>query len=182
MKAAIGLLEVKNVTRGIQVADTMLKAANVELVLAQPFCPGKFIVMVSGDVGAVQSAVRAGKGLSLDCVVDEFVLPNIHPSIFPALSGCTEIKELRALGMIESFSVASGITAADAAVKAAPVELIEIRLARGMGGKAVVLFTGDVGAVNAAIRAGTQAIADSGFLVDQTVIAAPHSGLHGVLF
>lgn len=182
MKAAIGLLEIKNVTRGIQVADTMLKAANVELVLAQPFCPGKFIVMVSGDVGAVQSAVRAGKGLSAESVVDEFVLPNIHPSVFPALSGCTEIKELRALGMIESFSVASGITAADAAVKAAPVELVEIRLARGMGGKAVVLFTGDVGAVNAAIRAGTQAIADSGFLVDQMVIAAPHSGLHGLLF
>ncbi len=182
MKAAIGLLEIKNVTRGIQVADTMLKAANVELVLAQPFCPGKFIIMVAGDVGAVQSAVRAGKGANADCVVDEFILPNIHKSIFPALSGCTEVKELRALGMIESFSVASGITAADAAVKAAPVDLIDIRLARGMGGKAVVLFTGDVGAVNAAVRAGTQAIADSGFLVDQLTIAAPHSRLRGLLF
>jgi microcompartment protein CcmL/EutN len=160
----------------------MLKTANVELVLAQPFCPGKFIVMVAGDVGAVQSAVRAGRSAGADGVVDEFVLPNIHPSIFPALSGCTEIKELKALGMIESFSVASGITAADAAVKAAPVELIEIRLARGMGGKAVVLFTGDVGAVNAAVRAGTQTILDSGFLVDQLVIAAPHSGLHRLLF
>lgn len=182
MKAAIGLLEIKNVIRGVQVADTMLKAANVELVLAQPFCPGKYIVMVSGDVGAVQSAVRAGKGLGSDSVVDEFVLPNIHQSIFPALSGCTEVKELKALGMIESFSIASGITAADAAVKAAAVQLIEIRLARGMGGKAVVLFTGDVGAVTAAVRAGTQAIADSGFLVDQLVIAAPHSGLHSLLF
>ncbi|MDR3560368.1 MAG: BMC domain-containing protein [Negativicutes bacterium] len=177
MKAAIGLLEIQNVTRGIQVADTMLKAANVELVLAQPFCPGKYIVMVSGDVGAVQSAVRAGKSLSAGCVVDEFVLPNIHTSVFPALSGCNEIKELKALGVIESYSVASAITAADAAVKAAQVELIEIRLARGMGGKAVVLLTGDVGAVTAAIRTGSDVIREGGFLIDQLVIAAPHKTL-----
>ncbi|MDR3589837.1 MAG: BMC domain-containing protein [Negativicutes bacterium] len=181
MKSAIGLLEIQNVTRGIQVADTMLKAANVELVLAQPFCPGKFIVMVSGDVGAVQNAVRAGKGLAAETVVDEFVLPNIHSSVFPALSGCTEIKELKALGVIESYSVASAITAADAAVKAAAVELIEIRLARGMGGKAVVFLTGDVGAVTAAIRAGSDVIRESGFLVDQLVIAAPHKTLQAAI-
>lgn len=177
MKAAIGLLELQNITRGIQVADTMLKAANVELVLAQPFCPGKFIVMVSGDVGAVQSAVRAGKSLAPGCVVDEFVLPNIHSSVFPALSGCTDVRELRALGVIESYSVASVITAADAAVKAAPVELIEIRLARGMGGKAVVLMTGDVGAVTAAVRTGSDLIREGGFLVDHLIIAAPHKTL-----
>jgi microcompartment protein CcmL/EutN len=177
MKAAIGLLEIQNVTRGIQVADTMLKAANVELVLAQPVCPGKFIVMVSGDVGAVQSAIKAGKSLTAGSVVDEFVLPNIHPSVFPALSGCTEIKELKALGVIESFSVASVVTAADAAVKAAAVDLIEIRLARGLGGKAVVLLTGDIGAVTAAIRTGSDVIREGGFLVDHLVIAAPHKTL-----
>jgi Carbon dioxide concentrating mechanism/carboxysome shell protein len=182
MKAAIGLLEIQNVTKGIQAADVMLKAASVELVVAQPFCPGKYIVMVAGDVGAVQNAVRAGQNATGGYVVDEFVLPNIHPSVLPALSGCTEVKELKALGVIESFSVAAAITAADKAVKAAPVALIEVRLARGMGGKSVVLLTGDVGAVNAAVRSGTQAIADSGFLVDQLVIPAPHPGLHGSLF
>lgn len=177
MKAAIGLLEIQNVTRGIQAADVMLKAANVELVLAQPFCPGKYIIMVSGDVGAVQSAVSAGKSLAAGSMVDEFILPNIHPGVFPALSGCSDIKELKALGVIETFSVAAAITAADAAVKAAPVELIEIRLARGMGGKAIVLLTGDVGAVTAAIRTGSAVIRDGGFLVDHLVIAAPHKNL-----
>lgn len=177
MKAAIGLLEIQNVTRGIQAADAMLKAANVELVLAQPFCPGKYIIMVSGDVGAVQSAVNAGKSLVAGSMVDEFILPNIHPGIFPALSGCSDIKELKALGVIETYSVAAAITAADAAVKAAPVELIEIRLARGMGGKAIVLLTGDVGAATAAIRTGSAVIRDGGFLVDQLVIAAPHKNL-----
>ncbi len=183
MKRAIGLLELKNITRGILAADAMLKAANVEILMAQAMCPGKYIVMVAGDVGAVQSAVRTGTAVSgTENVVDEFVLSNLHDSVFPALSGCTEIKEVKSLGVIESYSVASAIIAADTAVKASNVELIEVRLARGMGGKAMVTLTGDVGAVTAAIRAGSNAIQDSGFLVDQLVLPAPHSALHKVLF
>jgi microcompartment protein CcmL/EutN len=183
MKRAIGLLELKNITRGLLAADAMLKAANVEILMAQAMCPGKYVVMVAGDVGAVQSAVRSGTAVSgAENVVDEFVLPNLHDSIFPALTGCTEIKEVRSLGVIESYSVASAIIAADTAVKASNVELIEVRLARGMGGKAMVTLTGDIGAVNAAVKAGSNAIHDSGFLVDQLVLPAPHSALHKVLF
>jgi microcompartment protein CcmL/EutN len=183
MKRAIGLLELKNITRGILAADAMLKAANVEILMAQAMCPGKYVVMIAGDVGAVQSAVKTGTAVSgTENVVDEFVLSNLHDSVFPALSGCTEIKEVKSLGVIESYSVASAIIAADTAVKASNVELIEVRLARGMGGKAMVTLTGDVGAVTAAIRAGSNAIQDSGFLVDQLVLPAPHSALHKVLF
>lgn len=183
MKRAIGLLELKNITKGILAADAMLKAANVEILMAQAMCPGKYVVMVAGDVGAVQSAVRSGTAVSgNDNVVDEFILPNLHDSVFPALTGCTEVKEIRALGIIESYSVASAIVAADSAAKAAAVQLLEVRLARGMGGKAMVTLTGDVGAVTSAIRAGSNAIKDNGFLVDQLILPAPHSGLHKVLF
>ena len=183
MKRAIGLLELKNTTRGILAADIMLKAANVEIVMAQTMCPGKYVVMVAGDVGAVQSAIRSGKSVGGDDnVVDEFVLPNMHDSVLPALSGCTEVKELKALGIIESFSVASAITAADACAKAAAVELLEVRLARGMGGKAVVTLTGDVGAVNTAVRAGASAIQASGFLVDQVILPSPHRDLRILVF
>lgn len=183
MKRAIGLLELKNITKGILVADAMLKAANVELLLSQPLCPGKYVVMVGGDVGAVQSAVRSGKSAGgSENVVDEFVLPNIHPDVFQALAGCTEVKQIKSLGVIESYSVASAIVAADTAAKAAAVQILEVRLARGMGGKAVVSVTGEIGAVTAAVRAGSNAIENSGFLVDQLVIAAPHQGLHQALF
>lgn len=178
MKRAIGLLELKNMTKGITAADAMLKAAHVELIMAQPMCPGKYVVMVAGDVGAVQSAVKSGQAVvGTDNVVDEFVVPNLHASVFAALTGCTALQEIKSLGVIESYSVASAIVAADTAVKASNVELIEVRLARGMGGKAMVTMTGDVGAVNAAVRAGSEAIKVSGFLVDQVVLPAPHSAL-----
>ncbi|EGO64743.1 BMC domain-containing protein [Acetonema longum] len=178
MKSAIGLLEMKNITKGILAADAMLKAAPVELVTAQSLCPGKYMVMVAGDVGAVQSAVSSGRAAGgAENIVDEFVLPNLHPNLFPALTGCTEAKQLRSLGLIESYSVASAIIAADTAVKAAAVELLEVRLARGMGGKALVTLSGEVGAVTAAVRAGSSAILDSGFLADQLVLPAPHKEL-----
>ncbi|HEY3423400.1 MAG TPA: BMC domain-containing protein [Negativicutes bacterium] len=183
MKRAIGLLELKNITKGMLVADAMLKAANVEMIMAQAMCPGKYVVMVAGDVGAVQSAVRSGKAAGgTDHIVDEFILPNLHDSVFPALTGCTEVKELKALGVIESYSVASAIVAADVAAKAAAIDLLEVRLARGMGGKALVTLTGDVGAVTAAVRAASSTIQDSGFLVDQLILPAPHSGLRGLVF
>ncbi len=182
MRRAIGLLELKNITKGIQAADVMLKAANVEMIMAQPLCPGKYVVMVAGDVGAVQSAVRSGKACGSDNVVDDFVLPNLHDGVFAALTGCSDIHDIQALGVIESYSVASAIVAADTAAKAAAVTLIDVRLARGMGGKAVVTLTGDVGAVTAAVRAGSQMIQDTGFLVDQLVIPAPHKNLHSTLF
>lgn len=178
MKRAIGLLELKNMTQGILAADAMLKAANVEMIMAQPMCPGKYIVLVAGDVGAVQSSVKSGQAaVGTENVVDQFVIPNLHAGVFTALSGCASIHEVKSLGVIESYSVASAIVAADTAVKASNVELIEVRLARGMGGKAMVTLTGDVGAVNAAVRAGSEAIKVSGFLVDQLVLPAPHSAL-----
>lgn len=183
MKRAIGLLELKNITRGILAADAMLKAANVEMVMSQPLCPGKYVIMVAGDVGAVQSALRSGKAAAgEENIVDDLLLPNMHDGVFNALSGCSEVKEIHALGVIETYSVAAAVSAADAAAKAAAVELLDVRLARGMGGKAVVTLTGDVGAVTAAVRAGSQMIEKDGFLIDKLVIASPNKELHSALF
>jgi len=181
MKQAIGLVEVKNITKGILVADAMLKSGNVTLTMATPLCPGKYIILVTGDVGAVESSVQTGKNVGQDAIVDDFILASPHDSLCQAIAGNNDIKEIRALGIIETYSVASGIIAGDAAVKAAAVQLIEIRLARGMGGKALVTLTGDVGAVNAAIKAGSAAVEESGFLIDQVVISAPQKGLHEIL-
>ncbi len=100
----------------------MLKAADVELVLSRSICSGKYMVMVRGEVGAVQAAVSVGQSRPGSfSVIDCFVIPNLHESIFPAISGTAKVEALEALGIVESFSVASLIEGADAAVKAADV-------------------------------------------------------------
>lgn len=174
VKKAIGILEVINITKGILAADTMLKASQVELLQATSVCPGKYLIIVAGDVGAVNSSIDSGSMVCSDGVIEKYVIPNVNDSVFPALCATTTVKELKALGIIETYSAATGIKAADAAVKAANVELIEVRLARGMGGKSVVILTGDVGAVEASVKAGSLIVQDAGMLVDKLVIPSPH--------
>jgi microcompartment protein CcmL/EutN len=110
-------------------------------------------------------------------VIDTFVIPNVHRNVFPAIAGTAQVGMLEALGIVESFSVASLIEAADAAVKTSRVELIEIRLAMALGGKAFMTLTGEVAAVQAAVDAGASVCAERGLLVNKVVIPNPRKEL-----
>lgn len=179
MKKAIGLLEFSSIAKGIVGTDAMVKTANVELLQGTSVCPGKFIAMVAGDISSVKSAVEAGIVAAKDGIIDRFVLANVDDALFPALIGAVDITddELEALGVIETFSVASAIVAADAVAKAAVVRLLEVRVARGMGGKALVFFTGDVGAVQAALEVGISSAKEEGSLADSAFIPSPYKEL-----
>src|SRR5256884_958262 len=176
-KDSLGLIELTSIASGFLTCDAMLKAAAVDLVLSRSICSGKYMVMVRGDVSSVQSAVAAGIAGSRFSVIDSFVIPNLHEAVFPAISGASKVEVLEALGIVESFSVAALIEGADAAVKAANVELIEIRLAMALGGKAFVTMTGDVAAVQAGVDAGAQAVGQKGMLVNKVVIPHPRPEL-----
>jgi microcompartment protein CcmL/EutN len=171
------LIELGSIAAGFEVCDAMLKTADVELLLSRSICSGKYLVMVRGDVAAVQSSVAAGTQVGGFSLIDTFVIPNVDESVFPAISGTTKVEALEALGILESFSVASLIEGADAAVKTANVRLIEIRLAMALGGKAFVTLTGSVAAVQSAVDAGAQAIARKGLLVNKVVIPSPRPEL-----
>lgn len=177
MNNSIGLLELSSIAAGFQICDAMLKAANVELVLARTICSGKYMVLIRGDVAAVESAVAAGKAENEFSVVDSFVIPNVDETLFPAIAGATKGQTMEALGVLESFSVASLIEGADAMVKAANVRLLEVRLAMALGGKAFAVVTGSVSAVRAAVDAGAQAVGRKGLLVNKIVIANPRPEL-----
>ncbi len=176
-KNSIGLIELTSIAAGFQATDAMLKAADVEVVLSRSICSGKYMVMMRGDVAAVEASVAAGSRAGHFSVIDSFVIPNLHESVFPALSGITKVEQLEALGIIESFSVASLIEGADAAVKAAHIQLIEIRLAMALGGKAFVTLTGSVAAVESAVQAGAQVVGAKGMLVNKVVIPQPRPEL-----
>jgi microcompartment protein CcmL/EutN len=171
------MIELGSIAAGYEVCDAMLKSAAVDLLLARSVCSGKFIVMVRGDVAAVESAVAAGNQAGGFSKIDSFVIPNVHESVFPAISGNTKVDALDALGIIESFSVASLIEGADAAVKSANVQLVEVRLAMALGGKAFATMTGSVSAVQSAVDAGAAAVGQKGLLVNKVVIPSPRPEL-----
>ena len=177
MIRTIGLLELTSVARGIEAADFMLKAAEVDLLRANSICPGKYIVLISGDVGAVKASIEVGLEIGREYVIDSLVLPRVHPQLIKAINGTTEIDELRSLGVLEFFSITASIIAADAAAKAALVDLIELRLGFAVGGKAFVTLTGDVSSVREAIEAGAKVGKETGMLVDKVIIPSPRKEL-----
>ena len=173
MSKAIGMIEFKTIATGITAADAMVKTADVELVEAQAVCPGKYIAIVSGDLSAVKAAVDAACTQYETELIDSMVLGNPHESIFPALYGAAQIEKVSALGILETYDASSIIVAADAAAKTAIVDLIEVRVAKGMCGKSFMLITGEVSAVTASIEKAKAVAGERGMYLDSSVIAHP---------
>ena len=173
MSKALGMAEFSTVSAGIAGADRMVKTAEVDIIESATVCPGTYIVIISGELSAVKASVEAAKALRPEKVVDTFVLGNPHESIFPAIYGTSHPLDAQALGVMESFSAATAVVAADAAAKTAMVELIELRLCRGMCGKSYLLLTGTVSAVSAAIERAVNEAGDRGMLLDSSVIPNP---------
>ncbi len=176
-KRAIGIIELRSIARGMYTTDVMLKQANVELLRAHVVCPGKYVILIGGAISQVSSAIEAGKKVAPEVVVDSCILPNVHPSVFPALTATTAIENVRAVGVIETFTLVASIIAADIAVKAAAVDLIEIRLPFAMGGKAFVVFTGEVSSVRSGVNSAVEQLKDEGVIDSFVVIPSPHKGL-----
>jgi len=181
MNDSLGAVELISIAAGIQTCDEMVKVAPVKLIEAGCICPGKYIIFVGGGVSEVDSSVSRGLEVGGESVVDHLIIPNLHGQIFPAIAAASKASELDALGMIETFSVASTVIAADKAAKAADVALVEVRLAMGLAGKAYVTMTGDVASVNAAVEAGVAAVAPTGMLVKSVVIPSPHPDITGAV-
>jgi len=175
---ALGILEFNSIAQGMKAADEALKEAKVDVIVARTICPGKYILIINGDVDEVKSSVRKSSEAGEYHNVDSFVIPNLHPQVPAAFGATGEIKKPGALGIVETFSAPSAIFSADAAVKAADVQLVEIRVANGIGGKSFYSLTGEERDVRAAVNAGVEAVKETGLVMNYIIIPSPHSDLY----
>lgn len=166
--------EIMSIPTGMLACDAMLKAAQVELVSAGCICAGKYYIVVTGEVAAVRASVEAGQEAAQGLLIDSMVIPNVDPQVAPAISACTEVERLNALGIMETYSLCAAVCGADAAAKAAEITLLEVRLGRGLGGKSFILLTGEVAAVRAAIEAAEALEETKGLMAQSAVIPSPH--------
>ena len=177
MMYSVGVIEIKSIAAGVQACDDALKAAGITLVSAHAVCPGKFEMVLTGELSNVQTAMDIVKAKAGEKVIDATMMGRIDETVIAAMLGTLDVKPNGALGIIETFSGASAIKAADTAVKTSNVQILDLRISRGMGGKGVVLLTGHVSDVTAAVEAGGKHAKDQGLFCGQTVIAAPHEEL-----
>jgi microcompartment protein CcmL/EutN len=173
---AIGLIETASIVRGVVVVDAMVKRAPVEVLEARALSPGKHIVLVCAGVAEVAESMEAGRVAADETLIDELFLPQAHPQLAAALRAGHLSGPVESLGMIETYSVASTLWAADVACKAAEVRLVQMRLAAGIGGKGYFILTGPLFEVQAAVEAAVAAT-EPGLLLLREIIENPHEQL-----
>lgn len=175
----IGLLELCSVARGMEVADAVLKEARVEMLFATPVQPGKYVMLFTGGVQDVKTSAARGAALAGQDLVDQLVIPQVHEQIVPMLrrKGGKINGALDAIGVVETTTVAASILSADAALKTATVDLIDFRIANGLGGKSFFVITGEVSDVRSSVMAGARLAQERGLLAREVVIPKPHAEL-----
>ncbi|HZY44183.1 MAG TPA: BMC domain-containing protein [Anaerolineae bacterium] len=172
-ETALALIEFDSIATGLQAGDAMIKRAPIPRIVAGTVQPGHYLVLISGTVADVEESLKAGREVGGSNVVDTVYLPQVHSAVVDAIAGGRNPQPGTALGIIETSTVPAAIQAADAGVKGAQVALLEIRLADGLNGKGLTLFTGDVADVEVAIEIGVKSI-DARMLTNKVIIPQIH--------
>ncbi len=207
MNAAIGFLETTGYTPAMIALDVMCKTAHVEALPSEVNDFLGFVVKVSGEIDAVQSAIEAGKQIATELGGEPVVkiLANPENQIQPVINGPEEYNGLLeqnvvhhpvedevnqedeemtndnsyALGFIETQGFTAIFNAIDQACKAANVEVVgKEKLG---GGYVTVIIKGDVAAVKAAVEAGEAEVEQLGTLIAAYVIPRPSTSVLSLL-
>lgn len=177
LEPALGMIEFKSIAKGILATDAIAKKAPIKILSTNPVCPGKYLIIFAGEVADVEESMNAGLIAGGDMVINDLLLPFVHRDIIPALTASTNITSFGAIGVIEAFSVASCIAAADKAAKMSPAKLVEIRLANGLGGKGYFTMTGEQADIESSIGVAREHIQQEGLLAGWAIIQNPHPDL-----
>ena len=177
--SSIAVLELKSVARGIFTSDAMLKHSPVSMVKAGSVHNGKYLILIGGSVASVEEAYRNGITAGGELISDSLFLPDVHSSVFKALFGNREKCSGESIATIETLSVPSVIKAADSGIKGTDVSIVEIRMADDLGGKGLVIFTGKLEEIEAAVKISSNVLAEKNTIFETSIIPRPVKEISG---
>ncbi len=175
----LGLIEIDSVPSGLACADGLVKEAPVRVLASRPVTPAKYLVVFEGDVESVRRCLARARELAGDRFLGETNLPHPHPQLLDGLKGVVARAEIDAVGILQTFSVSACLQSLDAALKEGEIDLVELRLAMGLGGAAFFSVTGEVSQVTAAMEAGKRVAGSA--VSDAVVISRPDPEFHSFL-
>ncbi len=166
---AIALLELSSIAIGIYCADEMIKRSPITVIKSGTVHNGKYLILIGGTVASTEEAYILGLSLTKEELIDQVFLPDINGQVHDAIIGQRGQCSKESIGIIETTTASATVKATDAAIKGADVDVVEIRLADHLGGKAFSIVTGEVQNVQSAIQ------------VAQESMTNPRSWIRGVV-
>jgi microcompartment protein CcmL/EutN len=171
---AIALIEFSSIATGVIAGDAMVKKAPISTLKTGTVSRGKYLVLIGGSTASVEESFKEGLNVGASSVVDKVFLPDVHPQVLDAMLGDRKKVIYESFGIIETTSIAATIEAADAGIKGAVVDIIEIRMGDAIGGKAFVMMNGKVEDVEAAVQIGMNAITNKALWRNKMIIPSLH--------
>lgn len=172
MNRSIGAMEFRSISKGIEISDLMVKRADVEILYFKTICPGKFLIIISGNEGEVKEAIEYGVEMAGRFMIDKFILNAVHNEIINGLKNKYATHTSGAFGVIETTNVCSGIEALDIILKNANVTVVKMQLAFLIGGKFVSIVSGEVSDIENGIRVAENMVDPKKF-VNISIIPSP---------
>ncbi|KJB85509.1 carboxysome shell protein [Paenibacillus sp. E194] len=172
MTSAIGVVELRSISKGYETADRMLKTSPVSVHHMKPICPGKFLIMMSGDTADVQAAMEAARAEANDFRISDFELHGVHSEIVEGLKRSNASLPVDALGIVETSTVSSGIYALNEALKQSDIHVKRMNLGMAIGGKFLAVFTGSVSDVEQGMKVFVSSM-DQKRIIHYSVIPSP---------
>src|SRR5690606_10244259 len=127
--------EFASIALGISAADAMVKRAAVQVLHTGTVQPGRYLVLVGGEVAEVEEALNAARTAYPTAIEDSVWLPGVHPAVLTVIHAAHQAPPVMrsltasALGIIETRTAPAAIHSADVAIKGAMIDLLSIRLA-----------------------------------------------------
>ncbi len=167
---SLALIEFSSIAIGIFTADAMVKRAPITVLKSGTVHNGKYLILIGGNVASVEESFYQGISVAGDKVVDQVLLAEVHDQVHDAVLGKRHSCLQEALGIIETSTVAATIKSADAAIKGTNIDIVEIRVADDIGGKAFAIFSGEIEDVQAAIAIAKDAVTKKEFWLRDSII------------
>jgi microcompartment protein CcmL/EutN len=161
---ALAMLDIAAAPPGLHALDALAKEAEVHVLSAGTVQSGRYLVLFAGEVEPVERAFLRAVQVTGRALVDSVFLPHAEPRIVAALmSGAIRFPAPgETLGVLQTPTNPTLLRAVDAALKGALVELVELRIADGLGGQGVASLWGESYDVEAAIELAERAFAQAG--------------------
>jgi microcompartment protein CcmL/EutN len=174
---AIALIELSSIAAGAFAADRMVKRSPIELLHTGTVQPGKYLILIGGGTAEVEESYREGMQSADAAVLDEVFLPQVHPQVVEALEGARAFANYESMVVLETSTIAAIVRATDAAAKGALVEVAELRIGSGLGGRGLAILTGALTDVEAAADIATKSLAGRNVTLCHSIISNVHGQL-----